>query len=98
MSAKYQYVDAGEAHDPELKACPFEYQLCMAPVKINQPERYRTRRTTPTESCRQSIDTRTTFNFIDDDLTTSFYTIFGSLRVIKSDGCGMTRCCNNSGY
>ena len=26
-SGGYQHVDAGEAHDLELKACPFEYQL-----------------------------------------------------------------------
>ena len=27
-SGGYQYADAGGAHDLELKACPFEYQLC----------------------------------------------------------------------
>ena len=27
-SGEHQYADAGEVHDLELKACPFENQLC----------------------------------------------------------------------
>lgn len=50
---------------------------------LNGPKGNKERRTIPTESYRQSINTGTTFNFIDDDLTTSFYTTFCSLRVIK---------------